>query len=176
MKLWCPFTIVHLPTVALVAAMGGEMVPVDAWDGYLSFLEQRWAEGQAFVVVEHDVDASSAQVRALMECPAPWCGYGAVQPDGNRRGEGGSVSLCLTKFAPPFMALTASVWADLRAFTAGEFRTGDGRWWWDGHQPPWQLVDAWLVWWLEHFAIALSPHKHLPAVVNARPHHQAVPA
>ncbi len=170
-ELFCPATITHLPTLAVVALYGGRVVEMDGWAAYLSYLEARWRIGRGFVNLEHDVEATPAQIDELAECSAPWCGYGAVMADGDRSSEGGSVSFSCTKFGAELIAATRDVWAHFRDFLEGRFPTGDGRWRWDGRQLPWSLVSDWLPWWVDRFDVGLEPHKHYPAVVNARPHH-----
>jgi hypothetical protein len=171
MRLFCPYTIAHAPTVATVLAAGGELVALDGHSAYLDYLEARWRDMVVWGQVEHDVEATVGQLSELAACPEEWCGFGAIMAGGDRSSEGGSVSFCCVKFAPSFMEKTGRVWLDFRDFLADRFRTGDGRWRWDGHQAPWSLCSDWLPWWLEHFGHDLAPHKHTPAVVNARPHH-----
>lgn len=172
MRLFVPYTIAHPPTVALAVLCGGTMVPMDAGDGYVRYLEERWSEGEPFVNLEHDVEASPAQLDELWECPSEWCGFGAVMAGGDMAHSGGSVSFCAVKFSTVFLNKTSRVWVDLREFFAGRFPTGDGRWRWDGRQWPWSLASDWLPYWIDRWGPGgLEPHKHgPPPVVNARPH------
>jgi hypothetical protein len=62
-----------LRDVAQVGRIPVRHVLCDAPDTYERTLRQWWQRGQPFVICEHDVVPTVAQVRALCACPEPWC-------------------------------------------------------------------------------------------------------
>lgn len=64
-------------TVEAVRASGlpYELVNLDPGDsgGYARLLDRLWRCGLTFVVVEHDMAPTPAQLREIRDCPHPWC-------------------------------------------------------------------------------------------------------
>ncbi len=43
---------------------------------YWGLLADLWAEGETFIIVEHDIVPTEADLQALAECPEGWCAAG----------------------------------------------------------------------------------------------------
>lgn len=47
-------------------------------EAYFRLLAELWADGRAFMVVEHDNVPPAGAVEQLAACPEPWCGYAYI--------------------------------------------------------------------------------------------------
>lgn len=74
MKTLVPYTDLDAGTAA--ALPDARFAAIDGDDGYRRLLREVWEEGDPFILVEHDVVPTAAQVASLEACPEPWCGYG----------------------------------------------------------------------------------------------------
>lgn len=64
----------RMPEVEAAAPGHAEWFDVSAdADAYWRLMCELWADGESVIVVEHDVVMSEAILRALTECPEPWC-------------------------------------------------------------------------------------------------------
>lgn len=132
------------PSVAMLAVV----VPLDAARGYLDYFHHRWAYRETFANVEHDVAPTAQQVLDLLACPAGWCAY--------LYAEGGSPSFGCVKFSAHYIASTRLVWAELEEVIAGRLVFPGFSY--DGHQPAWQLLDAWHNVWAAHHGLVAHVH------------------
>lgn len=66
-----------------------------AEDAYRLLLERLWADGEAFLIVEHDVEIHRRVVPELAECPEDWCLY----PYGGAGGQSLEGALGCTRFS-----------------------------------------------------------------------------
>jgi hypothetical protein len=74
----CPYTPAGLrpETETALEALGRpvEMVDVSGSDhAYAALVETLWADGRAFLLVEHDMLPTPAAVAAMEDCPRWWC-------------------------------------------------------------------------------------------------------
>lgn len=145
--IFLPYTYRYGPTWDAIEASGWPWHPVhiDSRDGYLEFFEQRWAEGEGFAVVEHDVIAGRRHLQQLEDCPAAWCSFNEY--------DGGPPTLSLARFRAEFITDWPFVWDDLRdAHRVSVF------------QPLWSKLDSWLTDRCGQPCLHDKPH-----IVNVRP-------
>ena len=144
-----PYTYIHGPTWDALESCGWPWVPVHLArlheDAYLWFFEERWRQGDAFMVCEHDVIPGRDQLAQLEDCPAGWCAFNEY--------DGGPPTLSLARFRPAFIGRWPDIWADLRA--AHRISV---------FQPLWSKLDSWLTDSCGQPCLHESPH-----VVNMRP-------
>jgi hypothetical protein len=118
-------------------------------DAYRDLLEEAWAGGEGFLVVEHDIEIRAGLVDELEACPEPWCAVPyVVGSDPNGFIES---SLGCTRFST---ALLAAVPAAISGLPVRD----------------WRQLDCELSPRLR--TAGYVPHVHLPAV----PHHHRYPA
>jgi hypothetical protein len=81
----CPYTSLHpLAEQALADyAPLADCLELHEADDYYKLLCELWAAGEAFLVVEHDIEIHEGVLPALETCPEPWClyGYGGPTPE-----------------------------------------------------------------------------------------------
>lgn len=156
MKVVCPHTeLLHPLTVGALAiwAPHAEFVELGRrTDAYWELLDGLWAAGDAFVVVEHDIEIHDQVLPEFEACPEPWC----VFP---YRGPGEVIldqSLGCTRFS-----------AELLEREAGLFRsTADFS---DGLSPKdWRRIDSILLGFLRQAGYV--PHIHGPNVTHHHPY------
>lgn len=117
---------------------------------YWELLAELWAAGEAFLIIEQDVEIHAKVVPALTRCQRPWCGYPYTAQ--------GDVTLGCTRFSAQLLAAAPDA-----VELAGELN--------DGTVPKrsWQRLDS-------HLAQVLgdtyghNPHRHLPPVTH---HHDS---
>lgn len=79
MRVVVPFTNVHplADTAVQRHAPHAERVYVgDRDDSYWRLLSGLWADGEAFVVIEHDIEIHATVLEAFAACTSPWCTFG----------------------------------------------------------------------------------------------------
>lgn len=79
-------------------------------DAYRELLEECWADGRAFLLIEHDIEIRAGVVEELEACPEPWCSfaYAIGWPPGLI-----DSSLGCTRFSAELLAATPSLISDL---------------------------------------------------------------
>lgn len=137
-------------------ALLGRVVRLDDGRGYLDFIGHLWRRGLGFVLVEHDVLPTVPQVLELDACLEPWCAFAYA--------EGGSPSFGCVKFSAAYIEQWPTVWENLEAVIAGRLVFPGFSY--DGHQPAWQLLDAWHNVWSSHHHV--RPHVHPGTVTHRR--------
>lgn len=75
MNIVCPFTEVAPETSGALAPYDVRYVEMDADDAYTGLLLGLWAQGETFVLVEHDIVPWPGAIEDLWGCPQPWCGF-----------------------------------------------------------------------------------------------------
>lgn len=108
-------------------------------DDYRLLLRDLWADGAAFVLIEHDVVPRAEQVAELEACDKPWCHFG----------------YCPGDWVPTFGCVRFS--RELIAATPGIF--DDPSW-------PWSQLDAHFA--VEARNQGWSSHWHYPHVLHTR--------
>ena len=171
MNIFLPYTFLHPPTLAALAATGRDAVlyEMDSDRAYLEFMAARWRDRVGFIIVEHDVIVTGAQLDSLDACPEEWCGF-AAGPDAE-------VGFCAVRFRASFIERTISVWSDFAALLDGYHDVGEGCYRWDWRRsvvdanwrfsprvPAWANLDSWLA-----HREGWRAHRHEPDIVNSRP-------
>ena len=145
MKIYVPYT--NLLQATQIALVEYDYIPVDLKDqAYSDFLRERWAEGESFINIEHDIVPWPGAIEEIAECPEPWCGYAYHT----------GPSLDPHPYWHPMLGCV-KLGAELIRRTAGM---------WDEHIM-FFLCDSTLA--ERGYAARLSPHRHFPGVVNANP-------
>ena len=109
LNVWVPWTHLAPETQGFAQMIGAHLAQVEPTEGYARFMAERWREGAAFVVVEHDVVPTVGQVAEIWACPEPLCCYGYEGED--RR----TLLFGCVKFSSGLIARTAPIWADFIA-------------------------------------------------------------
>ena len=78
-------------------------VAMEKDDSYFNLLAGLWAEGERFIIIEHDVLPWPGAVEELWNCPADWCSY-TYKMRGYHGDYGIHHSLGCTKFGEGFMS------------------------------------------------------------------------
>jgi hypothetical protein len=76
MQVVVPYTRVHDEVVEALEATGHpyEMVDVSENESsYYELLRAKWAAGETFIIVEHDIIVMRTTFTELEQCPEPWC-------------------------------------------------------------------------------------------------------
>jgi len=93
-KIVCPYAEVHPATSRALRRASAEFHDVSGDDyAYWRLLRDLWAAGEAFIVVEHDIEPSAVQLRELAACPRPLCTFEYLY-----RGSAAVSALGCTKF------------------------------------------------------------------------------
>jgi len=76
MKIYVPY-FPGIREATRVALIGYPYIPAEAAGlyGYQEFFRGRWAAGESFIVVEHDVVPWPGSLEGLRDCPEPWCAH-----------------------------------------------------------------------------------------------------
>ena len=150
MRAVCPYTKVVEPVRAALDTHcpGWQGVDVRASDAaYHRLLSALWAQGEDFVIVEHDIEVHSDVLSQFDACPEPWCVFRYAL---GRRPDGSSVyydvGLGCVRFRARLLAEHPRPFAGLPGYH-------------------WAKVDADL----QAALHPLHPHLHLPPVT----HHKA---
>ena len=75
LRIVCPYTYLHPLCEESLAGYEVEYVEMFRLDDYFNLLSRLWAEGQTFLVVEHDIEIHPDVVPQMEKCPAPWCAF-----------------------------------------------------------------------------------------------------
>jgi len=149
---------------ALAVPEGMEVHKVDVTDnpwGYPDHLRERWAQGESFINMEHDIVPWPGALHRLIECPEPWCFYG-YQTDIDFAANG-AAPFGLVKFGSDLIATIPDVWTDHRAWWQSNFEKFGDR-----TSEPWVHCDNYFVAYVKERGL-FTPHQHYPAVLNANP-------
>jgi hypothetical protein len=137
----------YLPHTTFVDCRGSE------WD-YLTYFQDRWAEGETFISIEHDVVPAPGMIDELWRCPHDWCVTSYEGPPAN-----GCPVLGCVKFSSAFIQALPDVWKTRR----------DNPDWHAGTMPfAWQALDFWLEEYRNTQNDVPQPHEHWPLSVHAR--------
>ena len=150
--IYVPHTELSPATERALAAYEVIYVRLDGDDGYPRFLGERWAAGETFVNVEHDVAPWPGAVDGLLDCPEPWCGYDY----GDACPTGPTALLGCVKLTAELMRATPTIWDDMLT---------QPNVWSDLGIPGWGYCDLWLD---QQARPVVEHHLHTPAVVNGR--------
>lgn len=148
MRLYVPYTEIQLAT--RIALRNYPYTPVEITDTYTyrQYWWDRWADGQSFINVEHDVVPWPGALDALWDCPQDWCAYGYHPNDNFDGSQTGPINLFPYLGCVKFSGtLIASTRCD---------RLND-----------WLTIDCDLAKSLTN--AGYTPHQHRPAVTNANP-------
>lgn len=74
-----PYTDLNPATAAAVP--DADFISVPGPDSYRFLLRDLWEQGDPFILVEHDVVPTDAQLAALEDCEQPWCHFGYCPGD-----------------------------------------------------------------------------------------------
>jgi hypothetical protein len=136
---------IYIPFTHKYNDVKGEYIKMVSDTDYPDWLNQMFQKGEPFIIVEHDVHPTPAQLKELTDCPEQWCAYGYDTQD-NFSHPTASVYFGCIKFGAELIAKTKNVWQTMENKT-------------------WDLVDV-------HFhPIArqfFTPHQHYPAVVHSK--------
>ena len=113
--------------------------------GYSEYFRQRWAEGETFINLEHDVVVYPGALKALWDCPEPWCVCDYHLPchwDRDLEKEINGVPLGCMKISKEMIAKTKGHWDE---------------------KVMWDRCDLHLT------KAGFKVHQHRPGVVNANP-------
>jgi hypothetical protein len=120
LDVWVPYTNLAPETAALAERVGAHLAALDPADpdDYGRFMAARWKAGRGFILVEHDVVPSVAQIVRLAACSDTLCMYG--YRGAGERPEGPVLFGCV-KFSPGLIARSPDLWIRyLAAATAPE--------------------------------------------------------
>lgn len=127
--------------------------------GYIEHFEHRWALGEDFINLEHDVVPWPGAMHGLDDCEQPWCFHTYVH--GIDSVANGGAVFGLVRFRAEIIAALPRVWHGLRS------RYGV-------HPQPWRYCDVYFFNYArEH---GFTPHQHHPAVFHAHPAAVSPPA
>lgn len=119
---------------------------------YHTLLAKLWADGDSFLIIEHDIEIRTGVVEELEACPEPYCCFPYAGPGGDLLVR----SLGCTRFSGEFIAEHPSLMLDLE--DRGMTETSPRHW---------RRMDAELAHYMQIRQIA--PHMHQPPVL----HHHA---
>lgn len=155
MRVVVPFTTIA-PGVFEALALTGyvfELRDVSGSDSaYCDLLEELWAEGETFTIVEHDIIVRPDTPLELDTCPSPWCGFSVPYFNGVHPGMG-----CV-KFGAELMARAPFAVADAGAMS-------------DDRHPArhWCRLDASLQWMVLP-RLQIPKHQHPTVLGHYRPY------
>lgn len=150
LKVVVPYTVI---TVSAVVEALNEYAPQaearsvrGGRSAYWALLAELWAAGEAFVIVEQDVEIHAKVLPSLTRCLRPWCGFPYTAK--------GEVTLGCTRFSAALLAAHPDALE-----LAGEL--------YDGTVPKrsWQRLDSHLGQVLRD-TYGIEPHRHLPPVTH----------
>lgn len=139
---------------------GVEFHTIDAADvtGYCRLLQQVWADGETFAVVEHDVVPHASVYYDFVHCPAPYCAF----PYAWKTQIG--PALGCTRFRAELLERAPDAMDRVAAMPSN--------WGPAGH---WQQVDVFLMRRVLRDVYGEVPHVHLPEVQHLNPEKQLLP-
>lgn len=117
---------------------------------YWRLLADLWATGEAFIVVEQDIEIHERVVSALTRCKQPWCGY-AYNIDGET-----CVALGCTRFSSALLTQHPDVMERVGELYDGVVAKRD-----------WHRLDSHIAQVLRD-TYGIVQHAHRPAVVHHR--------
>ena len=172
MRIYIPYTEIQPETVKCLEPYGYNTVRMVDDDSYLRYFQQRWADCESFISVEHDTLFRAGAIEELTNCPEEWCAFGVMgrdvvwHMDGGVHEEtewyvknfadGGLVTLALVKFERSFIKKYPDLW--------DEMPNADVEW---KHMPKWVWCDSWLNYYMRQKEVIC--HQHYPEVFNANP-------
>lgn len=102
MRIVCPYTQLHPATRAALEPLGAEFFDVSASDWeYWELVKRLWADGRAWIHVEHDLEPTRQQITQLARCPEPVCAIAYSYPGVPRLVDFGFMKLGRAGEAPP---------------------------------------------------------------------------
>jgi hypothetical protein len=161
LRVVCPFVTIHPATEAALIAHAPQVERISVAHSDLAYCElltRLWAEGESFLIVEHDIEIHAAVVPDAVACPEPWCVWPFPGPGfWDTAGNDPLLyeSLGCTRFSAALMAAEPDALTVAGAMNAG-LRAGD-----------WRRMDVSILPTLR--ARGYEPHTHWPAVVH---HHR----
>lgn len=150
MQIFLPYTEIQPITRMAMRHYSYTAVRLDGDDAYSEYLGQRWAAGEDFINVEHDVAPWLGSIEELEECPEPWCAFLSDSALW-------APTLCLARFRRELLLEHPVDWALQRSAI-------DDHWHASGKKT-WQYCDAWMRGQLE--VRGVFAHRHGPPVLNA---------
>ena len=80
MKIIVPFSLGAQTLQAVQISLAHEnrephMAYMDSDESYHDLLRDTWAQGEPFIINEHDIIAWPGAIAKLEECPSPWCTF-----------------------------------------------------------------------------------------------------
>lgn len=152
MRVVCPFTTFH---PLCERALDLYAPDAERWhlnehaNAYHKLLANVWADGEAFLIVEHDIEIRAGVVEELEACPEPYCLFPYVGPGGN---DLLTRSMGCTRFSAELIAAHPTVFSDLADR--------------DGETSPrfWKRIDAEVAYYFQLRNVA--PHVHEPPVLH----------
>lgn len=142
-----PSTLIALePYVAKFADCSG-----DKW-AYTKYFQDRWAEGDTFINVEHDICFWPGAIESLAECPHDWCWFDDQW--GLKTSEKNYARFGLTKLSATLISQTQDVWNDLLR----RYEPLDP-------PSPWNMCDTFFFDYARDHANVV-PHEHKPGTIN----------
>lgn len=141
----CPYTKLQPATERLLRRyqeLGGwplRFVKLDGGDGYRRLLRELWEDGEATIIVEHDILPWPGAIEELAACPGAWCAH-SYEWNG---GVGVYHMLGCAKLGAELKRRVPRVW----------------------HEPlDWSLCDRHL--YFAAYELEIEPHPHRPAVIH----------
>lgn len=81
MNVFVPYTQLERITRCALGGTGFKAIKMSDDEAYVRYFEERWAEGETFINVEHDVVPWPGAIEELWKCPEPWCAHGYMPYD-----------------------------------------------------------------------------------------------
>ena len=146
MKVYVPFhgEVSIATRCALVETTYTPVALSDDPHDYARYFAARWAEGETFINVEHDVVPWPGAIEALLACSEPWCCYGYHQSCHRQTGIGIAGPLGCVKITAELIAATPGAWDEPCAWDYCDCRLRDVA-----------------------CPLGFRGHEHFPGVVNA---------
>lgn len=109
--IYVPYTLLAPEAVTALRGQRFDAVPMLDDKAYVRFFEERWAKGETFVVVEHDVVVWPGAIDAMLACSHEWCAYGYAV-DHDLEHDSFCAFLGCAKISDGLIAALPRVWAE----------------------------------------------------------------
>ena len=106
---------VKIEKATLISLIGYKYTPVKTSGkyGYFKYFKKRWEEGETFINIEQDIVVYPGALKALWNCPEPWCVYDFHLPchwDRNLENEKVGVPIGCVKISSEVIKKTKDHW------------------------------------------------------------------